>query len=386
MIPRLVEKMVYTLLDQPRKIVLIVGARQVGKTTLLKHLQANLEQKRKRVIYLNCDIAEDLSRVNTFSLTLLQQLTSNVDFLLLDEAQRLGDPGRTLKILHDHIPAVRVIATGSSSLDLKNTLSDPLTGRLRDLMLSPLSLGELMGDIGGPQQAPYLADGLMTYGGYPEIALTNDPVQKQVQLTKIIDAYLFKDILAFQKVRQPQILIDLVRALAYQIGAEVNENELASRLKIDRKTVVNYIDLLVKTFVLVRVFPFSKNPRREIGKNFKVYFVDLGIRNALIGDFHAVHLRADVGALWENFLVIERLKMFTNTGKPVQYHFWRTYGGAEVDYLERETTRTTIRAFEFKWGSGRLSRGARSFTHTYNIPVTLVNRENFLTFTNHALT
>ena len=380
MIPRMAEEMVYTLLAQPRKVVLIMGARQVGKTTLLKHLQANFEQERKRVIYLNGDIAEDLARVNTFSFTLLQQLTNSVDFLLLDEAQRLDDPGRTLKILHDHIPAVRVIATGSSSLDLKNTLSDPLTGRLRDLTLYPLSLAELMDDLHSPQRAPYLTDGLMTYGEYPETTLINAPGQKQIQLTKIIDEYLFKDILAFQKVRQPQVLIDLVRALAYQVGAEVNENELATRLKIDRKTVVNYIDLLVKTFVLVRVFPFSKNPRREIGKNFKVYFVDLGIRNALIGDFNTLRLRADVGALWENFLVIERLKLFANKGKPIQYHFWRTYGGAEVDYLEREATSTTIRAFEFKWGSGRLSRGARSFTHAYNIPVTIVNQDNFLAF------
>lgn len=376
----MIEKTVKTVLSKPRKVILILGARQVGKTTVLKHLQTDLERGGQRVVYVNGDIAEDLTRVNTYSLTLLEQLTKHADLLFVDEAQRLDDPGRTLKILHDHIPTVRVIATGSSSLDLKNKLSDPLTGRLRDFTLYPLSLGELMGKPDHPERAPYIADTMMTSGGYPEVSLANDPSQKQIQLTKIIDEYLFKDILAFQKVRQPQVLVDLVRALAYQVGAEINENELANRLKIDRKTVVNYIDLLVKTFVLVRVFPFSKNPRREIGKNYKVYFVDLGIRNALIGDFNTLNLRADVGALWENFLVIERLKRFANEGKMVHCHFWRTYGGAEVDYLEREATSTHIRAFEFKYVQSRPSRGARSFSELYHLPVTIVNQSNYLQF------
>lgn len=380
MIPRMIEKTVKTLLGKPRKVILILGARQVGKTTVLKHLQTDLERENQRVVCVNGDIAEDLTRVNTYSITLLEQLTKHADFLFIDEAQRLDDPGRTLKILHDHIPRVRVIATGSSSLDLKNKLSDPLTGRLRDLTLYPFSLRELMGKPDHPERAPYLTDAMMTHGGYPEVSLIDDPSQKQIQLTKIIDEYLFKDVLAFQKVRQPQVLIDLFRALAYQVGAEVNENELANRLKIDRKTVVNYIDLLVKTFVLIRVFPFSKNPRREIGKNYKVYFVDLGIRNALIGDFNALNLRADVGALWENFLVIERLKRFANAGEMVHCHFWRTYGGAEVDYLEREATSAHMRAFEFKYGESRPSRGARSFTHLYHLPVAMVNQGNYLRF------
>lgn len=379
MIPRAVEKTVRNLLTQPRKIILILGPRQVGKTTLLKQLQANLAKGGQRVIYLNCDITEDFSRLNTFSLTLLEELTANANFLFLDEVQRLADPGRTLKILHDHIPAVRVIATGSSSLDLKNQLSDPLTGRLRDITLPPFSLTEVL-DAGKPEGAPYITDAVMTYGGYPEVFLAADPHEKQTQLTKIIEGYLLKDILALQKVRQPQVLVDLVRALAYQVGAEINENELSNRLKIDRKTVVNYIDLLVKTFVLLRVFPFSKNPRREIGKNYKIYFVDLGIRNALIGDFHPLHLRADMGALWENFLLVERLKRFASEGKVVHYHFWRSYAGAEIDYLEREATGPDFQAFEFKYRQTRLSRGARSFTQTYHIPVVVIHRNNYLKF------
>lgn len=380
MIPRFLPTAVKTALSGPRKVILILGARQVGKTTILTQLRTDLEKEGQRVVYLNGDIAEDLSRVNTFSLTILEQLTRSVDFLFIDEAQRLDDPGRTVKIIHDHIPAVRVLATGSSTLDLKNKLSDPLTGRLVDMTLYPLALGELTDLSKTPQRASYLVDAAMIYGGYPEVLLANDPSTKQLLLTKLIDGYLFKDVLAFQKVRQPQVLLDLTRALAYQVGAEVNENELANRLKIDRKTVINYIDLLVKTFVLVRVFPFSKNPRREIGKNYKLYFVDLGLRNALIGDFNTLTLRADVGALWENFLVIERLKRFANEAKMVHYYFWRTYGGAEVDYLERKATSADLRAFEFKYGTGKVSRGAQSFTRSYHIPVALVNRENYLDF------
>ncbi len=379
MIPRLIQKPLETALAGPRKVVLLLGARQVGKTTVLGFIRQSLEARGHTTLYLNADIAEDVGRINTFSLTTLSRLTRGTDYLLIDEAQRLDDPGRTLKIIHDHLPTVRVVATGSSSLDLKNKLSDPLTGRVVELTIYPFSLSEQLPDL-VRERADYVASEMMLYGGYPEVVTTSDPKEKERILGKLIDGYLYKDVLAFQRVREPQVLMDLSRALAYQIGAEVNENELGSRLKIDRKTVLAYIDLLVKTFVLLRLFPFSKNPRREIGRNYKLYFVDLGVRNALIGDFNALDLRADVGAMWENFLVMERLKRFAQRGEAIQYHFWRTYGGAEIDWLERETSRPDMQAFEFKYGKGRVSRGARLFSRTYHIPVTLVNRENYVTF------
>ena len=209
--------------------------------------------------------------------------------------------------------------------------------------------------------------------------LEANPAIKQILLSKLVESYLFKDILAFQRLRYSQTIVDLARALAYQIGNEVNENELASRLKIDRKTVLHYIDILEKSFVIKRLPAFSQYPRREIGKQSKLYFLDLGIRNALIGDFNDPAIRPDRGALWENFLIIERTKGYLNQGRFIQTRFWRTYGGAEVDYIE-ETGAGLIQAFEIKVGGSSLDRGAEAFTRAYGLDVQLVNQENYLDF------
>lgn len=378
MIPRLIEIVLKKALSQKRKIIILLGARQVGKTTIIKSLAQNLEKENKKVVYLNCDLAEDLQRIDTNSLTVLTGLTRNADFLFIDEAQRLLNPGLTLKVIHDQLPSVHVLATGSSSLDLKNKLSDPLTGRFFDFTLFPLSLAEMLKN--SNLQPDFLFPELMTFGLYPEVYLENNRQQKMILLNKLVDSYLFKDVLEFQKVRQPQVIRDLTRALAYQVGSEVNENELANRLKVDRKTVVNYLDLLEKTFVIIRVFPFSQNPRREIGRSYKVYFQDLGIRNALIADFNPLEIRADIGRLWENFLIVERIKSFANLGKTINFNFWRSYSGAEVDYLEKGLADPKMKAFEFKYTDSRLSRGALSFQKKYLLPVKLVNRKNYSGF------
>lgn len=364
-----------------RKVVLLFGARQVGKTTLVHAIEEALRPEGK-TLYLNCDTEEDLALVNTTSLVALQKLTSSIDYLLLDEAQRLDDPGLTLKIIHDQIPGVRVFATGSSSFDLKNRSGETLTGRFLDFVLYPLSLREILAGAGEEahaaalsQRAVSMLSDLMLYGAYPEIYTQKQYATKKTLLSKMTESYLLKDALSFQRVRQPQAVINLTRALAYQIGSEVNENELATRLKIDRKTVVSYLDVLEKAFVIVRLYPYSRNPRREIGRRYKVYFVDVGIRNALINDFHDLDVRADTGTLWENFLVVERMKCAG--GK--RMYFWRNYGGAEVDYLE-EGEAGTLTAFELKYGSGKVSRGASSFTKDYGVKVQLINKENFLEF------
>lgn len=381
MIPRLLQKNVISALKGTRKVVLLFGARQVGKTTLVHAIEEALHPKGK-TLYLNCDIEEDLALVNTTSLVALQKLTSGVDYLFIDEAQRLDDPGLTLKIIHDQIPGVRVLATGSSSFDLKNRSGETLTGRFLDFVLYPLSLREILAEAGEEahdavlsQRAVSMLSDLMLYGAYPEIYTRKQYATKKTLLSKMTESYLLKDALSFQRVRQPQAVTNLTRALAYQIGSEVNENELATRLKIDRKTVVSYLDVLEKAFVIVRLYPYSKNPRREIGRRYKVYFVDVGIRNALINDFHDLDVRADTGALWENFLVVERMKL----ERGQRMYFWRNYGGAEVDYLE-EGEAGTLSAFEFKYGSGRVSRGASSFTKDYGARVQLINKENFLDF------
>jgi uncharacterized protein len=386
MIPRLIEISVYQRMTTLHKAIILLGARQVGKTTLLHALEDRLIHAGKSVRYLNCDLEEERQAINTTSRTLLDRMVSGKNAILVDEVQRLDNPGLTLKILVDLYPELMILVTGSSSFELRNRMSEALTGRYIDYRLYPLSLGEVLqhaGVINDLALRKPAADALLTdvlrYGLYPEIYLEANPATKQLLLNKLVESYLFKDILAFARVRHSQTIIDLARALAYQIGNEVNENELASRLKIDRKTVLNYMDILEKSFVIMRLTPFSRNPRREIGKHSKIYFLDLGIRNALIGDFNDLSIRPDRGAVWENFLIIERIKTHLNQGRSVQGHFWRTYGGAEVDYIE-ESKVDQIQAYEFKIGSSRLRRGASSFNNAYAVDVQLVNQENYLSF------
>lgn len=385
MIPRLIEKNLVDKLINYDKLVILLGARQVGKTTLIQNIADSLKSKGKNVLLVNCDILEERNAVNTNSITSLTNLLSDLDFLFIDEAQRLDNPGLTLKIIHDNFKKVKVLATGSSSFELKNKLSDVLTGRYLDFYLYPLSLSEALAPPKTDKNnalwksgADALLENLLLYGLYPEIYLTKIESDKKLFLDKITQSYLFKDILSFQKIKYPKAIKDLAKALAYQIGSEVSENELSNRLKIDRKTVISYMDILEQTFVIKRLFSFSKNPRREIGKNFKVYFLDLGIRNSLIGDFNQISLRSDAGRIWENFLFIERMKRNSNLSVQVENFFWRNYGGAQVDYIE--TDAETIRAFEFKYSQKGINAGSKSFTRNYNTTVKLINRNNYPEF------
>jgi hypothetical protein len=374
------------MLTRLHKAILILGARQVGKTTLLQSLQKRLEEQGESVRYLNCDLEEERQAMDTTSRLLLDRLTAGKEALFIDEIQRLENPGLTIKILVDLYPRLKILVTGSSSFEMRNRLSDALTGRYLDFLLYPLSLLEVLADAGVGEDpalqkpgANALLPDILRFGLYPEVYLEPNPVLKQALLSRLVESYLFKDILAFQRIRYSQAIVDLARALAYQAGSEVNENELASRLKMDRKTVVSYINILEQAYVVMRLAPFSRNPRGEIGKQSKIYFLDTGIRNALIGDFNDLALRADRGALWENFLIVERYKGYLNRGQRVQGRFWRTYGGAEVDYIE-EGFAGQLHAFEFKVGSSALGRGAEAFTRAYQTSVRLVNQETYLDF------
>lgn len=386
MIPRLIETQVYDRMTTLHKAIILLGARQVGKTTLLNALQSRLTREGKSVRYLNCDLEEERQAVNTTSRTLLDRLVAGKGAILIDEVQRLDNPGLTLKILVDLYPKLMILVTGSSSFELRSQVNEALTGRYIDFQLAPLSLAEVLQYAGVVNDlalrkpaADALLDDVLRYGLYPEIYLEGNPATKQLLLSRLVESYLFKDILAYQRIRYSQAILDLARALAYQIGNEVNENELANRLKIDRKTVMSYIDILEKSFVVMRLFPFSQNPRREIGKQNKIYFLDLGIRNALIGDFNNLSLRSDRGAVWENFLIVERTKKFLNLGQRAEGRFWRTYGGAEVDYVE-VSGRNPSEAYEFKLGGSILGRSAEAFTRAYSVDVQLVNQDNYLSF------
>lgn len=370
MIPRLLEKRIVSGLKNP-KILLILGARQVGKTTLLNSIK-NRFYTHKKVLYLNCDIEEDKKVINSASLIELKKLRENVDLLIIDEAQRLDNPGLTLKIIYDNVHT-KVIVTGSSSFELKNKLSDSLTGRYFDFILYPLNFQEVRSEILHIEKT-------IIYGLYPEVFLLKKYSEKIVLLNKIIESYLFKDILSFQRVRNSQALKDLLTAVAYQIGSEVNENELANRLKIDRKTIISYLDILEKSFIIKRLYPYSKNPRREIGRRYKIYFVDLGIRNALIGDFNDFNLRKDSGVIWENFVVIEKIKSLENRGKLKDLFFWRSYNGAEIDLIEKSKTTAKLHAFEIKYQNTTMSRGTKEFLKEYTMPVSVINIHNYQEF------
>lgn len=386
-IPRLIEKHILDVLDSLDKIVLVLGARQVGKTTLVQSIQKKLEQKGSKVVYLNCDIDEQRNAINTTSKTNLEHLLLNIEVLIIDEAQRLDNPGLTLKIIHDNFPRIKVLATGSSSFELKNKMSDPLTGRYVEFILYPLSFIEVLSvsesDITGgilqKNRADALLPQILLYGLYPNIYTESDPQNKQLFLETLQESYLFRDILSFERVRNSQAIKDLTKAVAYQIGSQVNENELANRLKIDRKTVVSYLDILEKSYVIVKIYPYSKNPRREIGRSYKIYFTDIGLRNALIGDFNPVAIRSDAGFLWENFLFLERMKAYANSQKRVSHYFWRSYSGAEVDCIEKDQMEN-LKAYEFKYQDKSLSKGAGSFSKQYGIKVKLINQENYLDF------
>lgn len=362
MIPREVRILVDKALKETNKIILLLGARQVGKTTLVESLIKPGD------LFLNCDLEGQLEKINTTSFEKLQKHLVGIKRLFLDEAQNLDNPGLTLKILYDNFKDIRVLATGSSSFELKNRLSDALTGRYLDFELLPLSLSE----VSNKENYKHYLNDLMLFGGFPEIFLEKSNTFKSDLLDKIIESYLFKDILAFNRIRNSRAIMELTQALAYQIGSEVNENELSNRLKIDRKTVISYLDILEKSFVIRRVYPYSKNPRREIGRRYKVYFYDLGLRNALIGDFNPLNLRKDLGSLWENFMFIERYKSINNHNLNTRQYFWRSYTGAEVDYIEDRP----LSAWEFKYSGSKISRGSKAFERVYKIKPKLINQEN----------
>lgn len=388
MILRLQTKEIEKSLDSIQKIHIIYGPRQAGKTTVLKSISEKLTSRGQKPIFLNCDLKEHFSAINTTSKSELTQLLKNSTHILIDEAQRLDNPGLTLKIIHDEFPDIKVIATGSSSFKLKNQLSDALTGRYIDFNLYPLSFKEIVSDLTYGEEIPdaivrqtanQILSTTLLYGQYPGVYTEKTSDLKQKFLEKIIESYLFNDILSFHKIKYSEVLLNLTRAIAYQIGSEVNENELSKRLKVDRKTIVKYLDLLEQTFVITKVYPFSKNPRREIGKNYKIFFIDLGLRNALIGDFHPLEVRQDLGALWENFIAVERMKKFANKNVSLKYNFWRTFSGAEVDWIENKINVET-EAFEFKYGSNSISRGGKNFEEEYKTKVTLINKDNFFDY------
>lgn len=354
------------------RVVSIHGARRVGKTTLAQAILAQYNDKRTR--YLNCDLQSVQLGLGVQEAEPLKAFLGDQDLVVLDEAQNIPEIGKVLKILVDTYPAMQIIATGSSTFELANKTSAALTGRVYPFTLYPLSLQEIVGQEGYSVIEPRL-EHLMRFGLYPSIFGESED-EARTQLDELVSSYLYKDILAFGGIKQPGVLRDLVRLLALQVGNEVSYNELASKLGVNRNTVQNYIGLLEQCFVVFRLGAFSRNLRNEIAKSQKVYFYDLGVRNAILQAFAPLALRTDVGALWENFCIVERLKYTENNGMRMNRYFWRTYNQKEIDYIEERDG--VLTGYECKWSQDKKMRVPELFTSTYpGSTVVRIDRSNY---------
>ncbi|MEK7729447.1 MAG: ATP-binding protein [candidate division KSB1 bacterium] len=355
------------------KVIILYGARQVGKTTLIRAIEKKIFAADS--LYLNCDEPDIRALLTDVTSTALKALIGRKKIIFLDEAQRVKNIGITLKLAVDNFPERQFVATGSSSLDLSNETNEPLTGRKYEFQLFPFSLAELRQKY-SKLELHRLLDNRIRLGMYPEIVEKTD--EAQVLLKSLASSYLYKDVLQYQSLKRPELLEKLLAALALQAGSEVSYNELAGLLGVNKETVANYIQLLEKTFVIYRLSPFSRNLRSELTKLRKIYFYDTGIRNALINNFNALQFRQDVGALWENFMISERLKYNSNCGNSVNTYFWRTHQQQEIDYLEEQDGGLT--AFEFKWKTGK-KRVPQLFTTTYpESRVEFIDRQNYGAF------
>ena len=326
------------------KIVILYGARQVGKTTLVNELISGLPL---RFLKINADEKKYIDVLSSRDFNRMGGLISGYDGLFIDEAQRIPDIGINLKIIHDQLSKFKIIATGSSSFDLANKIQEPLTGRTWTYRLFPMSYYELR-EILNPFELQDRLEETLIYGLYPEVFSSESYHEKEQCLRELSTAYLYKDVLEISSIKHSHKLHDLLRLLSFQVGSEVSMAELGRALQMSKDTVETYIDLLEKSFVLFRLSGFSRNLRKEVTKMDKIYFYDLGVRNIVIENLNALKYRDDQGKLWENFLIVERLKLLEYTSRSANRYYWRTYTGAELDYVEEKSG--AIHGYEMKFG------------------------------------
>ena len=359
---------------KPNKALVILGPRQSGKTTLLNDFLEKTKLKFKLDSGDNIRTQEILSSQDFDNVL---EYARGYELIAIDEAQRIRNIGLGLKILIDHIPGIHIIATGSSSFELAGQVGEPLTGRKITLALYPIAQMELAKLFNSIELKARLEE-FLVFGSYPEVVTVDDRNEKTCLLNELVDSYLLRDILQLERVKSAKVLLDLLRLLAFQVGREVSWSELGSRLGIDTKTVARYLDLFEKGFVIYNLRGFSRNLRKEISKKSKYYFLDNGVRNAVISNFNPLELRDDGGMLWENFLITERLKKQAYRGLHANNYFWRTWDQKEVDFIEEREGR--LFGYEFKWGS-RKTAAPREWLETYaGSEFTVINRENYLDF------
>ena len=340
-----------------KKAITIMGARQVGKSTLLQMMLGD----RKNVLWMNGDDPDIQSLLGNMTSTRLNAIIGTNEVVVIDEAQRIEGIGLRIKLITDQIPAVQVIATGSSSFELSNKVNESLAGRKREFKMFPLTFREMVENSDFLSETRMLPH-RMVYGYYPEVVST--PGDERMILKELSDSYLYKDILSLDGVGKPEKLVKLIKALALQIGSQVAYSEVGRLVGLDSKTVEKYIDILEKSFIIFRMPSFSRNLRNELKTTRKIFFWDLGIRNAVIGNLSQVENRQDTGALWENFVIAERMKLLAYQDSFAQSYFWRTKQQKEIDYIEEEDGR--IRAFEIKWNPSKsVTKCPASFLSAY---------------------
>lgn len=355
------------------KALLVFGPRQVGKTTFVQNLIADLN---KKTLFLNGDESDVLVLFESPNVSKLKNIIGDNEILVIDEAQRITNIGIVLKIIVDQIKTVQVIATGSSSFELANKLNEPLTGRKYEMFLFPIAFSEMVTHSGLLEEKRALEQRLI-YGNYPEI-VTN-PIDAKEHIKLIANSYLYKDLFLLEQISKPVLLQKIVKALALQVGSEVNYNELGKLIQIDNKTVEKYIDLLEKAFVIFKLPALSNNVRNEIKKGKKIYFYDNGIINAATGNFNSLAQRTDIGSLWENYIISERIKYLNIQQDETNSYFWRTTQQQEIDYIEKNDN--AILACEIKWNAKDKYKIPVTFSANYaNVTSKIVSPDNYETF------
>jgi len=371
MISRVVTSTLNERLGKGKAIVLL-GPRQVGKTTML----LDILEKDKAGVYLDCDEPDIRKRLTEPTSSEIKNLIGDHRLVIIDESQRIKNIGLTAKLMVDKFKNVQFILSGSSALELSNSINEPLTGRKFEFLLLPFSTQELVNHYGRLEEERQLEQRLI-YGFYPDIVL--HPAEARERLSDLVSSYLYKDIFTYQDVRKPDLLPNLLEAIARQVGNEVSYHELGSLIGADGETTKRYIDLLEKNFVLFRLRSFSRNLRNELKKSRKIYFYDNGVRNAILGNYQSLELRTDVGALWENFCISERIKMHHFSRTDVKPYFWRTKQQQEIDYIEEINGEIT--AYECKWNPSAKASFSSSFINEYKPKETLIiHRENYMDF------
>ena len=371
MIKRSLEKIIEEKLFKGKAII-VLGARQTGKTTLLEKIAANQSD----VLWLNADETDTIALFENSSSTRLKAVFAGKKIIVIDEAQHIANIGLKLKLITDQIPEIQLIATGSSAFELANKVNEPLTGRKWEYKLFPISFSEMVDHHGFFEENRLLPHRLV-YGYYPEV-ISNQGNEKEI-LKQLSDSYLYKDILMWERIKKPGKLLKLLQALAFQLGSEVSYNNLASFLQMDNQTVEKYIQLLEQTFIIFRLTAFSRNHRKELKRGRKIYFFDNGIRNALLADFKLPELRTDIGALWENFIISERIKHLHYNNIWANSYFWRTQDQQELDYLEEKDG--VLHAYKIKWNPKKKPFLSKSFSNTYpKHEYNIINPENYEQF------